>query len=468
MSKFVRYIAEVDFFGVPINLLTKGKEDKFQSILGGLIAVIIGSTSFMYFLYVIVLWTGNQIPSTTISKQLTLGYAEFELPTASIQLTLQDFSSDIDPFRKENNIITPLVFIIENTTILQDPVPVYSSEDSKYKIEAQNGTLILNDGSEQNESFKNNTQFFLVLARCSSNFHNDGSYCADESIIDNYLQKFHGLFILTVKLNQLDQLTRNLEVFEKSYYTAMDSKKPLYSQIMLKHQETVIDDGVLFNNNKHYVFLNNFELTNQEIDNSFPSKLVNSISKVQYNFTSVGCYLFRIDNIQIQEKVSLPKLGQVLAEIGSIVQLLFLIRYGVFYYNNYLLENELHHDIITMYYPQFKDSKLNILNLFKNNEKQINNFQSIDNLDEKYQNLLKKAKEKCRLDNILYEISRIQFFLQQQFGDQALYQSHQLGGKLITHQLDLVSIKETNRLSVKPAESMEVEQEPMELLLKQY
>ncbi|CAD8189307.1 unnamed protein product [Paramecium octaurelia] len=468
MNRFIRYIAQMDVFGVPIHLLTKGKDSKFQSIIGGLTTLILGSTSFIYFLYIIILWTSNQIPSTTISKQLTLGYAEFELPTASIQLALQDFSSDVDPFRKENNIITPLIFVISNTTIVDEPVPIYSSEDSKYKILAKNGTLILNDGSDEYESLQNNTQFFLVLARCSSTITKDGSYCAEESIIDNYLQKFHGLLILTVKLNQLNQITRDLEVFEKSYYTALDYSRPIYSQIMLKQQETVIDDGILLSNNKQYIFLNNFEMTNQQIDNSFPSQVVNALSEAEYDFSSAGCYLFRIDNISIQENITMPKLGQVLAQIGSIVQLIFFIKYCVYYYNNYLLENELHHDIITMYYPQFKDCKLNFLNLFKVNEKQINKFQLIDNLDEKYRHLLQKAKEKCRLDNILYEISRIQFFLQQQFGDQILYQSHQLGGKLINNQLDLLSNKESNTQSVKPVESIEVDYEPLELLLKQY
>ncbi|CAK72096.1 unnamed protein product (macronuclear) [Paramecium tetraurelia] len=237
---------------------------------------------------------------------------------------------------------------------------------------------------------------------------------------------------------------------------------------MLKQQETVIDDGILLSNNKQYVFLNNFQMTNLQIDNSFPSEIVNALSDVEYDFSSAGCYLFRIDNISIQEKVTLPQLGQVLASIGSIVQLIFFIKYCAYYYNNCLLENELHHDIITMYYPQFKGCRLNFLNLFKVNDKQINKFQLIDNLDDKYRNLLQKAKEKCRLDNILYEISRIQFFLQQQFGEQILYQSHQLGGKLINNQLEFQGNKETNRLSVKPVESIEVDYEPLELLLKQY
>lgn len=39
-----------------------------------------------------------------------------------------------------------------------------------------------------------------------------------------------------------------------------------------------------------------------------------------------------------------------------------MLKYIAIYYNNILLENELLHDIITMYYPEFKEVSLNVFN----------------------------------------------------------------------------------------------------------
>lgn len=39
-----------------------------------------------------------------------------------------------------------------------------------------------------------------------------------------------------------------------------------------------------------------------------------------------------------------------------------MLKYIALYYNKVLLENELLHEIITMYYPEMKNIKLNFLN----------------------------------------------------------------------------------------------------------
>lgn len=51
---------------------------------------------------------------------------------------------DIDPFRKENNIITPNLYRILNTTIVDKPIPLFSSEDKPFKISISDGTIVLN------------------------------------------------------------------------------------------------------------------------------------------------------------------------------------------------------------------------------------------------------------------------------------------------------------------------------------
>ncbi|CAD8064248.1 unnamed protein product [Paramecium sonneborni] len=419
------------------------------------------------------MWINNEITPNVSSKQQTTGYAEFEWNESLIQLALEDFGSKIDPFRQIDNIITPLLFKISGSTINEDPTPYFSMDSNPLTFILKNGSLILNNAFDADEQHKEMKQYLLVFATCSNSYSIPGRICADDETIKNYISQSHGFMFLTIRLNQLNYVTRQLELFAKQYYLAFNPQRPIYSQVMLKQQETIIDDGVLFKNYQHYYFLNNYELINQEVDNLFMSKVVQFMSKNKYNLEILNSYLFRIDNISIVEEVTMPKLGSILAQIGSIVQLIFMLKYAAIFYNNKLLENELLHDIITMYYPEFKEVSLNVFNQFEiiiDEKEKLKN--DIQNIKKKYQALLRGAKEKCRLNNILYEISRIQFILQQQFGNQALSLSHQLGAKLNEKQLEEQSLKDSNRAIVKPVDSFGFERrcssvEPLEILLKQ-
>ncbi|CAD8188631.1 unnamed protein product [Paramecium pentaurelia] len=458
MKKIINTIDKLDIFGVPISLLTDGKATLHKSKLGGIVTILIGSISLTYFLYVMVLWINHQIPPIVSFKQQTISYAELKLSNSIIQLEIQDFLGDVDPFRKENNIITPNLYRV--TTINEKPIPLFSSEDKPFKISIDNGTLVLNHDDTGSEDRLEMTQFLLVLESCSNLTAVPGSYCADENVINQYISKFHGLLFLTIKLNQLNYSTGELEEIKKQYYTALEPSRPLYSQVMLKQQETIIDNGILFNNYKKYYFLNNYELINQQVDNFFISQVISQMSRQKQEFKSFGCYLFRIDNIAVSENIALPKLGQILAQVGSIVQVIFLLKYIAVYYNKMLLENQLLFEIVTMYYPEIKKIKLNYFNQLEIKQNSQNSSEySIQNIKYQYQTFSKRAKEKCRLNNILYEISRLQFIIQQQFGDQVLQQSHQMGGKLSNNCLDHQNSKESNRLTVKPANSLDIENE---------
>ncbi|CAD8075046.1 unnamed protein product [Paramecium sonneborni] len=470
MNKFEK----LDIFGVPICLLTNSNNEKYQSKIGAVSTLILSSVSLMYFLYIFVLWNTNQIAPTISSQQKTLGYAEFQLQEPIIELQLQDFTGDIDPFQKENNIITPLLFKFLNTTIQEEPTHLFSTQEKPYTISINNLSLVLNTLVEYDEKQQQQTQYSIVFARCSESLQIDDSYCADENTIDEYLSKFHGFLFITIYLSKLNSVTTELEQFKKQYYTSFDTNKPLYSQITLKQQETIIDNGILFNNYKHHKFLNNYELISQETDRQFTKKVINSMSNFSYTFDSYGSYLFRIDNISIVEEISYPKLGQILAQIGSVIQLLFLLKHIVIYYNNLLLENKLLNDIIKMYYPEFKDFRINFLNKLQFSlENNVHLKQPIENIQQIHSTLQQGARQKCRLINILYEISRIQFILQDKFGDQILSQSHEMGAKLSNKQINVVYQKESHRLYIKPVDSLNDENqslfiEPLEMLIKQY
>ncbi|CAD8060861.1 unnamed protein product [Paramecium primaurelia] len=474
MMKIFSAIDKIDIFGVPIPLLTSTNEYKYQSKIGGILSILLASISLTYFFYIVVQWSNNLISPNVSSKQKIINYTEFSFSEPLIEINLQDFTNDIDPFRKTNNIITPLLYTIINSTIINQSIPLFSTSESPYQISLSNGSLVLNNIDTNEKNNLDMKQYLIVLTQCSNSSLLQGGYCADENVMREYLKKYHGFLFLTIRLSQLNYVTRELEIIKKQYYTSLDTKNPIYSQIMLKQQETIIDDGILFNNYQRYNFLNNYEMINQQIDNSFASRVFTYMSETPLSLDNYGCYLFRIDNISIVEEVTMPKLGQILAQIGSIVQLLFLLKYVALYYNTQSLENELLHDIIAMYYPDLKG--ITLKNFIKKQYSQEQNTkkqqQSIEYFNSFQKNLLQKAKQKCRLNNIIYEISRIQFIIQQQFGIQILTASHQFGEKVENYLQTPPIEKETNRLFIKPIDSIDLEQlkinkDPLEFLIKQ-
>ncbi|CAD8070408.1 unnamed protein product [Paramecium sonneborni] len=474
MNRIIDSIQKLDIFGVPVTLLTNENEQKFKSKFGGFLSLIAGSTSLVYFFYIMILWINNEISPNVSSKQKTTGYSEFKWSDRLITFNLFDFSSQIDPFRKENNIITPLLFTVVQSRIEEQPLQLFSTEENPGQFVVNEGSLILNNAFDKDEIHQEMRQYLLVFATCTDDFKMDGKYCADNQVMEEYLKTDHGFLFLTIKLHQLNYVTRELESFEKQQYVAFDPQETLYTQIILKQQETIIDDGILFEKLKKYFFLNNYEITNQPINSDFMPSQIQILSQGQYKLKAINSYLFRIDNISIVENVIMPKLGQILASIGSIVQLIFILQYVAVLYNKQLFENYLTHDIITMYYPDFKSVQLNWLNQISFNEKDNQKFNyPIQNLNQAYKALQKGAKQKCRLNNVLYEISRLQFVFQQQLGNSIFQACHSLGGIMSNNLFESFSMKETNRMIVYPFDSLEqefkqiVQVEPLELLIKQ-
>lgn len=113
-------------------------------------------------------------------------------------------TNDIDPFRKTNNIITPLLYTIINSTILKNPIPLFSTPEYSYQITLSNGSLVLNNLDSIDNEHLHMKQYLIVLTQCSNSSLLDGGYCADKNIIDEYLSKFHGLLFLTISLGQIN------------------------------------------------------------------------------------------------------------------------------------------------------------------------------------------------------------------------------------------------------------------------
>ena len=59
----------------------------------------------------------------------------------------------------------------------------------------------------------------------------------------------------------------------------------------------------------------------------------------------------RLDPIALDNRVSYPKLSQILAEVGSISSTLLMIRVVIILFNQHLLEERLINRIIRIHHP---------------------------------------------------------------------------------------------------------------------
>ncbi|CAD8086052.1 unnamed protein product [Paramecium primaurelia] len=66
----------------------------------------------------------------------------------------------------------------------------------------------------------------------------------------------------------------------KKNYQAFDPKRPIFTQVMLKQQETIIDDGILFRNENSQQFLNNYEINNQKADIRFIPQAIQYMAQI--------------------------------------------------------------------------------------------------------------------------------------------------------------------------------------------
>ena len=93
------------------------------------------------------------------------------------------------------------------------------------------------------------------------------------------------------------------------------------------------DDGFLFENQEFKNYLSDVNV----LTTSTPLKFFNKI----LGFDSYFSVFLRIDPIVEEVQVTYPKLGQILAEVGSISSTLLFIKYLILRINNKILERRL-------------------------------------------------------------------------------------------------------------------------------
>ncbi|KAM3138180.1 hypothetical protein pb186bvf_009643 [Paramecium bursaria] len=195
----------------------------------------------------------------------------------------------------------------------------------------------------------------------------------------------------------------------------MDPELTSYGQIVYHITQHYVDDNFLFKN-----------------CNINKQSLINS-SGGHAGFLTL---LISVNANQVEQYIQYPKLGYLLADVGSIMSILLSLSIIVQILNSKLIEDQLYFDIISFYFPDYKKNTIR-----KNLLGKITSITLKDHLVDQSQFLLhyelmkERAQEKFSVTNRIYEISRLQFVLQTLVDRQKLILSHQMGIKMLNQSM---------------------------------
>ncbi|CAD8052757.1 unnamed protein product [Paramecium primaurelia] len=414
-------LEKFDIFGVPIKLKTIKQQEQFKTSQSGVITIIIMILSLAYFIYVMQQWINGQLIPKVTSSQRMIDYTTYEWQNGEISFTLYDLSSKINPFTKQNNIIMTVLLEISGLYVSAKPRFLYSTlqmNGDKNVITIDKGKLVLSqiDGTKE-ENQENIKQYFVFFTKCRQDWMEEGGYCADPQEIEDYFSTNHGLLFLSINLQQYNYETLEFDEIKKTQFFAFEESSPFYSQVILQKQLTTIDNGVLLNSFEKFEVIKDYQVNTQAVSKKFAQDTIKTQDGSKYEFESLCTFVFRIDNIEANETILMPKLGEVLAQIGSIVNIIMLLKILSNMINTTMLESTILHQIIEIYYPQFK--QVQIKKNFLGQIKQVR-YKGVEiklaHFQHKYNQLLEIARMKFTFNNLIQELSRVQLVLVNQIG----------------------------------------------------
>ncbi|KAM3141444.1 hypothetical protein pb186bvf_006562 [Paramecium bursaria] len=342
-----KVLQNIDAFSVPIQLKYKN-DSQFKTPLGGLFSLIIYSTSLAYAIMVLVQWNQGEILARNQSSVETVPQSELFLEEGSFQLSIFNQSDEaINPFSPKNNIMLPMLIQIKNTQY-QKPQLIFPKNLSSHYGQSQFRWVIelpklqISLLPQQQDSNQTQIQYFFILTRCSKELIQDQGECASEKEIDSYLSQLPPILDLTINIKKYNPKTLEYDVVTKIQYLSFESIWTTYSQLLFQVTKLKINDGYLFDSSKDNIYINDYSITNQIVSTSYPPKI--------FGYQAYAMFFLRLDSLSISQQVVFPKLGEILSQIGSIVQLLLMSRYLFFYINTQLYDNEIMDNVIAIYY----------------------------------------------------------------------------------------------------------------------
>ncbi|KAM3133153.1 hypothetical protein pb186bvf_014729 [Paramecium bursaria] len=423
--KFIYFTMEnfkkLDMFGSVFNMNINRNDKQYKSVIGGITSFLLYSCSLAYFIYKIYLWSSGQIQPNINSQSTSFEYQEHVFTEPPIKLNIFKSESDDDPFDLENNYITIFYQQFEGVigTGSQLIIPQNSNTSgSSSLIIPQNISLVHNPG-DQNK--KQMLKGGLLIALCDPKLISYNITCASEEKLKNFINKFQSIQ-LWITVEMFDTENKKMQYVTQELPVQLDLYTPFLTQIQFKITEQNVDDNIFITTSQPSKFISSCNFITQPQSQQM---ILN-----QYGLQGYGMFMISLSSDGIKQKVTYPKLGQILADVGSIMSTLLSISIIIQLTNSFLLEDQILFQIIASYFPEIKNYQVKKSIFGKITSVQLNN-KTCDKQQYQIQlDLLKeKARNKITFINQIYELSRLQFIIQGLVDRQTIINSHKLGIK---------------------------------------
>ncbi|KAM3131219.1 hypothetical protein pb186bvf_016677 [Paramecium bursaria] len=410
--KYLKYIKKADLFGVNYKPKLTIDDNEQQSLIGGCVTIALYSICFAYFLYVVVQWQIGRILPGTSSISKVQDYQEFTFNhTDLFEFSYWRYNNDLlDPFDPQNIIILPLAIVFVNGSpvktinLLTNQTQISGVYNARL-IKMEQLKLVQNVNAQIKQNETPIQEVLLILVQCDEQYLYAGQQCSSQSDFEKFWEQAVQYISFWVNLNQFNIYTKSIEVVKKQIYIAIEKTQNINGQFIFKPVQLTSDDGFIFEEINQSNFLSDVSILTITTSLNFFKKILG----LQTYFS----IFLRVDPIVQEVQVTYPKLGQILAEVGSISSTLLMIRYLIFKINEKLLEKRLIKRIVKIYYPN--------IGIKRDRYLIQKNFQD-------------KAKSKLIITNIIKEINKIQRFIEYRYGLSALTQSQldfrQMNGKI--------------------------------------
>ncbi|KAM3128645.1 hypothetical protein pb186bvf_019274 [Paramecium bursaria] len=417
-------LKKIDLFGQVFNLNINRNDKEYKSVIGGITSFLLYSCSLSYFIYKIYLWSSGQIQPNITNQPTSYVYQQHTFTKSPLMISM--LKLDEDPFDLENNYITIFYqqYVGLNISQPQILIPQYINTSNPFQslfIIPQNVTLVLNPTGLQEQGQQQQTKGGLLLALCDKQLISQNITCASDEKLQKFIQIFQGIELwITVEIYDTD--TKQISSIVQEIHQLIDVYSPFFTQFQFKMTMNDIDDNIFITTSETSSYISSYTTTTQP----FSQQIIYN----KFGFKAFGMFMLSLSSDGNNQMVSYPKLGQILADVGSIMSTLLSISIIVQMINSVMLEDKILFQIISSYFPEIKKYKItkdyfgNITNVEFNNEKLDKQQYQIQ-----YDMLKEKARNKISFINQVYEISRLQFIIQGLVDKQTIINSHKLGIK---------------------------------------
>ncbi|CAD8060177.1 unnamed protein product [Paramecium primaurelia] len=387
MKQAFYFLRKTDTFGVKFNPAINNKMNfTYKTFLGGLFSLIIYSLSAAYFVYEMYRWMNmDMVPIVTTEIHSFNNDIENLLDESNAQIEFEIFNTangndSINPFNQTQLVLTP---ILKNYSNGKEQTVGYNFSQfvSENIFTPQ---FRLNSKSEYQISF----------ARCTQEMLLEGQICANQEIINNFFNQRGNELQVNIILKIVDPRTFKEKQIKKTYGIILEEIECQITKISMEYTHYQIYKDFIFPTPINKIFVSEtVEQTTYGTKDYCSKRFVEESYALLWITTSQVAYV---------QRMQYPEIGDVLANIGSIIEVLFLIELFIHKYNESCLINSMKEQILSFYYPELQFIKMKKNQLFF----------------------------KFSYLNLIYEVSRLQFILQSITVKEEFYQSHQIGIKL--------------------------------------